>query len=226
MYSHPSSLHASSSSTPARAPPVLVRISNAGPAQQPLYGSSTSYVVGVMANIPHDPYDARVNVRQHEVVEEVSSTTRRTSTFSVSSTRAAQNSAGPRPPTMQSYVEEEFPQQYVQRAPPSAQRFESIRTNFEGDFAQRDGDQDRVKAWVDDYPQQQPGDPIRCSRDLPVQQAWGNDSPQQQQVQPAGPVRVNSDMAVQRACEITGRAVDGLRLFRVRTGDWNMRTRV
>ena len=109
MYAHPSSLHVFSSSTPARAPPVLVKISNAGPAQQPLYGSSTSYVGGVMANLPADPYQARVNVRQHEVVEEVSSTTRRTSTFSVSSTRAAQISAGPRPQTMQSYTEEELP---------------------------------------------------------------------------------------------------------------------
>ena len=191
MYAHPSSLHVFSSSTPARAPPVLVKISNAGPAQQPLYGSSTSYVVGVMANIPHDPYDARVNVRQHEVVEEVSSTTRRTSTFSVSSTRAAQISAGPRPQTMQSYTEEELPQQYVQRRPPSAQRFEFLHANLESDFAQRDGGLDRVSSWDHDYT-----------------------APQQQQVQSAAPIRFNSDMAVQQARDLTGRAMDGLRVYK------------
>jgi len=144
---------------------------------------------------------------------------------------------------MQSYTVEEFQPKYVQRPPDSAQRFEPLHANFEGNFAQREGNLDRVKAWVDDYPQQQPAAPIRYSRelpvqqawgndypqqqqvqpvgpvrvnsDLPVQQAWGNDSPQQQQVQPAGPVRVNSDMAFrQRACALTGKAVDGIRVYK------------
>jgi len=92
---------------------------------------------------------------------------------------------------MQSYTVEEFQPKYVERPPDSAQRFEPHHANFEGNFAQREGDMDRVKAWVHDYT-----------------------TPQQQQVQPVGPVRGNSNMAAQQACALTREAVDGLRVYK------------